>query len=389
MALIKEPKFLTRKRGTMIPITEPFLGKQELKSVIEVIKSGWISSKGKFIREFEDKFAKYCGVKYGIAVSNGTVALHLALAAIGIKDKDEVIVPDLTFIATANAVKYCNAKPVFVDSHPGYWCIDPEKISQAITSKTKAIIPVHLYGHPCDMDKIMKITKSRNLYVIEDAAEAHGAEYKGLKVGSFGDISCFSFFGNKVITTGEGGMCLTNNEILAEKMRILRDHGMNPNKKYWHDTIGFNYRMTNIQAAIGVAQLRKIDKFISKRRKIAEKYAEELKELEDVKLIKLHPQSSWAKGIYWMYCILLEDNFGLSRDDLIIALGKRGIDTRPFFYPVHLMPPHRKKSENEDFSVALGLSRAGICLPSGVNLSERNIITICRAIRELSKNGKS
>ncbi|NQU99168.1 MAG: DegT/DnrJ/EryC1/StrS aminotransferase family protein, partial [Parcubacteria group bacterium] len=243
----------------MIQVSKPSLGREELNNVMEAIKSSWISSKGKFITEFEENFAEYCGVKYGIATANGTVALHLALKALKISKGDEVIVPDLTFIATANVVTYCNAKPIFIDSNPDYWCIDPEKIEEKITTKTKAIIPVHLYGHPCDMDAITKIAKKYGLYVIEDAAEAHGAGYKGKKVGSFGDISCFSFYGNKIITTGEGGMCLTNNQKLAERMKILRDHGMSPDKRYWYDVIGFNYRMTNIQAAIGVAQLKKID----------------------------------------------------------------------------------------------------------------------------------
>ena len=246
----------------MIPIAEPLLEEEELNNVMEAVKSGWISSKGKFIPEFEENFARYCGVKHSVATSNGTVALHLALATLGIKEGDEVIVPTLTFIATANAVRYTGAKPVFVDSNPDYWCIDPEKIEGAITPKTRAIIPVHLYGHPCDMEAIMAVAKKHDLYVIEDAAEAHGAEHKGRKVGSFGDIACFSFYGNKIITTGEGGMCLTDDEILAERMRILRDHGMNPGKRYWHDIVGFNYRMTNMQAAIGVAQLEKIDRVI-------------------------------------------------------------------------------------------------------------------------------
>ena len=204
----------------MIPIAEPCLGKEELSNVIEAVKSGWISSKGKFIEAFEENFARYCGVKYGVATSNGTVALHLALKALDVRMSDEIIVPTLAFIAVANAVTYCNAKPVFVDSHSEYWCIYPDKIEEKITPKTKAIIPVHLYGHPCDMNAVMDIAEDHNLYVIEDAAEAHGAECKGKKVGGLGDISIFSFYGNKIITTGEGGMCLTNNEELAEKMGL-------------------------------------------------------------------------------------------------------------------------------------------------------------------------
>lgn len=361
----------------MIPIAEPCLGEEELNNVIEAVKSGWVSSKGKFIEEFEQKFANYCSRKYGVATSNGTVALHLALEALGIKEGDEVIVPDLTFVAVANTVTYCNAKPVFVDSHPEYWCIDPEKIEERITKNTKAVIPVHLYGHPCDMEWIMDIAEDYNLYIVEDAAEAHGAEYKGRKTGSFGGISCFSFYGNKIITTGEGGMCLTDNEELAEKMRILRDHGMNPNKRYWYDVIGFNYRMTNLPAAVGVAQLTKINQFIEKKRQIARWYSEELKELEEKELIKLHPEMPWAKGVYWMYSILIEDKFGISRDNLIKKLEEKGIDTRPFFYPVHVMPIY---NGDDKFPVAEELSKKGINLPSGVNLKEDSIKKIISII---------
>jgi len=360
----------------IIPIAEPAIGKEELKNVIEAVKSGWISSKGKFVEEFEKKFAEYCGVKYAVATSNGTAALHLALAALGIGKEDEVIVPTLTFVATANAVTYCNAKPVFVDSHPEYWCINPEKIEEKITSKTKAIIPVHLYGHPCDMDAIMDVAEDHDLFIIEDAAEAHGAEYKGKKVGSFGNISCFSFYGNKIITTGEGGMCLTDNEELNEKMRILRDHGMSFSKKYWHDVVGFNYRMTNIQAAIGLAQLTKIDKFVQKKRQIAKWYEEEFRELVDKEKIKLHPEMRWAKCVYWMYSILLMKK--RSRDDLLSKLAKQGIEARPFFYPIHKLPPY---INFKCLPIAESLSSRGINLPSSTKLEKSHIQSVCGVIR--------
>lgn len=364
----------------MIPIAEPLLGEEELNNVIKAIKSGWISSKGKFIPEFEEKFVRYCGAKYGVATSNGTVALHLALTALGIKEGNEVIVPTLTFIATANAVRYTGATPVFVDSHPDYWCIDPEKVEEAITSRTRAITPVHLYGHPCDMDAILDIAKRHNLYIIEDAAEAHGAEYKGRKVGSFGDIGCFSFYGNKIITTGEGGMCLTNDERLADNMRILRDQGMNPNKRYWHDIIGFNYRMTNVQAAIGVAQLERIDSLIKQKRENAGLYNELL---EDVDGISFPPEASWAKSVYWMYSIIVEDNFGISRDELMLKLKKQRIDTRPFFYPIHTMPPYRDCLR---LPVAEELSRKGLNLPSGATLKEEHIRRIAGLLRNRNVN---
>jgi len=361
----------------VIPIAEPALGEEELNNVIAAVRSGWVSSKGRFIPEFQERFATYCGVRYGVATSNGTVALHLALAALGIGEGDEVIVPTLTFVATANAVTYTRARPIFVDSHPDYWCIDPEKIEAVITPKTKAIIPVHLYGHPCNMEAIMDIAHRHGLYVIEDAAEADGAEFKGKKVGSFGNINCFSFYGNKTITTGEGGMCLTNDSQLAEKMRILRDHGMNPNRKYWHDIIGFNYRMTNMQAAVGVAQVRKLDEFVEKKRQIARWYFNRLKALADKGLIKLPPQMPWAKCSYWMYSILIQDAFGSTRDELIALLERNGIETRPLFYPLHLMPPY---NEGKSFPVAEELSREGLNLPSGVKLKESDIELVTQVI---------
>lgn len=347
----------------MIPVAEPFIGDEELKNVIEAVESGWISSIGKFVPEFEKDFAKYCGAKDGIATSNGTAALHLALASLGIKKGDEVIVPTLTFVATANAIAYCNARPVFVDSCPEYWCIDPEKIEEKITDATKAIIPVHLYGHPCNMAAILNIARDHDLYVIEDAAEAHGAEYNGKKVGASGDIGCFSFYGNKIITTGEGGMCTTNNEELAERMRFLRDHGMHPEKRYWHEVVGFNYRMTNVQAAIGVAQLERIDYIIEKKREIARWYA---KYLGGVVGVVLHPEMSWAKNVYWMYSILVESG----RDDLMKKLKEEGIDTRPFFYPLHQLPPHQR---DEGFQVADRLAREGVNLPSSPTIDEETV----------------
>lgn len=365
----------------MIPVIEPSLGSEELNNVIEAVKSGWISSKGKFVGEFENNFAKYHGMRSSVATSNGTVALNLALNALDIKKGDEIIVPVLTFAATANAVIYCNAQPVYVDSHPDYWCIDPEKIEEKITKHTKAIIPVHLYGHPCDMKWIMDIAEDYDLHVIEDAAEAHGAEYKGKKVGSFGDISCFSFYGNKIITTGEGGICLTNDEDLLEKMRVLRDHGMNPSKRYWHDVIGFNYRMTNLQAAIGVAQLKKLDNFLKKKRKIAELYKKGLNDLAENKEITLHPEMPWAKCSYWIYSILIEDAYSIKTNSLIDNLKIEQIDVRPFFYPINTMPPY-KSSEN--FPIAKEISRKGISLPSSIDLTKDDVFEVVKCINNFN-----
>ncbi|MEM2614578.1 MAG: DegT/DnrJ/EryC1/StrS family aminotransferase [Nitrososphaerota archaeon] len=366
-----------------IPITEPLIGEDEIKNVCNALKSGWISSKGKFIEEFEKNFAMYCGVKYGVATANGTVALHLALKALGIEKGDEVIVPALTFVATANAVIYCNAKPVFVDSHPEYWCLDPEKIEEKINKNTKAIIVVHIYGHPCDMDPIKDIAEDREIYIVEDCAEAHGAEYKRKKVGSFGDVACFSFYGNKIITTGEGGICLTNNEELAEKMKLLRDHGMDIKRKYWHEVVGFNYRMTNIQAAVGVAQLKKLDLLIERKREIARWYFEELKEFEDRGLITLHPEMSWGKCVYWLYSILIE-NSKLSRDELIEELKKRNIETRPFFIPMPELPIYKG---SESCPIASELSKKGLNLPSSPKLNKNDLKAVVGVLKRVMVRG--
>jgi len=357
-----------------IPVAEPDIGSEELENIVNAVKSGWISSKGKYIVEFEEKFANFSGATFGVSTSNGTTALHLALEVLGIKAGDEVILPTLTFIACANMVKFTGAKPVFVDSHPDYWCIDPSKIEEKITDKTKAIMPVHLYGHPCDMDQIERIAKKHNLNVIEDCAEAHGAEFKGKKVGSFGDISCFSFYGNKIITTGEGGMCLTNDEELAEKMRLIRDHGMSPQKRYWHEIIGFNYRMTNLQAAIGLAQLSKIDHYILKKRENAKLYNNYLKTIDG---LVLPPEMPWAKNVFWMYSVLIKQRFGITRDKVLEKLSEQGIDNRPFFYPITAMPPY---VENDSFPVAQALSVEGLNLPSSVKLSESNIKLISNVL---------
>jgi len=365
-----------------IPVHEPSLGNEELNYVVDAVKSGWIGSAGgEYLKEFEKKFAKYHRMKHAIATSNGTAALHVALKALGIGKGDEVIVPTLTFVATANAVVYCNAKPVFADSHPEYYNIDPSKIEEVITPKTRAIIPVHLYGHPCDMDWIRDIAEDHDLYIIEDVSQAHGAEYKGKKLGTFGDIACFSFYGNKIITTGEGGICLTNDDKLAEKIRLLINHGKNPIKHFWHDVIGFNYRMTNLQAAIGVAQINKLDKYISKKRKIAKWYEESLKELEE-ELIKLYPEMKWAKCVYWLYSILIEDKFGVTRDTIGKTLEEKGIETRPFFYPIHTMPIY-KDSKSSNLSVAEEIARKGISLPSGVKLDKEEIEIVSNEIKAL------
>ena len=363
-----------------IPAARPDLDETELENVKDAVASGWVSSKGPFIEEFEIEFSKYIGAEHGIAASNGTVALHLALTALGIGPGHEVLVPSLTFIAAANAVTYTGARPVFVESHPEYWCMDPEAVKKSITDKTKAVLLVHLYGHPCDLDPILEVARERKLLIIEDCAEAHGAEYNGKRVGSFADVSCFSFYGNKIITTGEGGMCLTNSRGLAEKMRILRDHGMNPTRRYWHDVIGFNYRMTNLQAALGVAQLKKIDRLVERKREIAKNYRELLAQAAD---IVQPPEMHWAKNVYWFYSVLLNPKV---RDSVMTHLDQEGIETRPFFYPIHTLPPYRHGLK---LPVAEELSARGLNLPSGPKILDDEIQYVASALKTALKMSKS
>lgn len=362
----------------IIPVAEPFIGKEEEKLVLEGMRSGWISSIGKYIDQFEKEFAKFCVTKYAITTSNGTAALHLCLVAGGLGAGDEVIVPSMTFVATANAVAYTGAKPVFCDCEKETWNIDPDEIKKKINARTKAIIPVHLYGHPANMGSILAIAKKYELLVIEDAAEAHGAMYKQKKVGSLGDMGCFSFFGNKIITTGEGGMVTTNNKEIAAKIRMFRDHGYSKKRRYYHPHIGFNYRMTNLQAAIGLAQVRKIENIIDRKREIALLYGKLLDPL--CPKITLAPEASWAKNVFWMYSILINKSSKKTRDFVINELKKKGIDSRPFFFPIHKLPKYKT---GEYLPVAEMLGSCGINLPSSVTLTSDKIKFICDNIKEI------
>ncbi len=366
----------------MIPVCEPLLSGKELEYVADCLKTNWISSQGKYVREFEERFANYCGCKYGISTTSGTTALHLALASLGIGAGDEVIIPAFTMIATAFAVVYTGAKPVLVDAEPETWNIDVAKIEEKITPRTKAIMPVHIYGHPCDMDPIMEIAQKHDLWVIEDAAEAHGAEYKGRKAGGIGYVNCFSFYANKIITCGEGGMVVTNDEEITEKARLLKNLAHSKEKRFLHTTIAFNYRMTNIQAAIGLAQFEQIDHFVEARRRNACLYNNRLK---DIPGVRLPPEKEWVKNVYWMYCILIEDRFSISRNELMIKLREKGIDTRTFFIPMHQQPAFLNMGlfKGEGYPVAEDLSREGLYLPSGSGLTEEQIKQVCDAISEI------
>ena len=369
----------------MIPVCVPLLGEKELEYVTDCIKTNWISSKGKYVEEFENRFAEYCGCKYGITTTSGTTALHLALASLNIKKGDEVIMPASTMIATAFAVIYCGAKPVLVDAEPETWNLDVEKIEGKITEKTKAIIPVHIYGHPCDMDPIMKLARGYDLYVVEDAAEAHGAEYKGRKAGGIGDIGCFSFYANKIITTGEGGMIVTNDEEIAERAKSLRNLCFPKEKRiYLHSEVGYNYRMTNIQAAIGLAQFERMDELAEMRRRNARLYNSLLKDIEG---IRLPVEKEWAKNVYWMYSILIEGEFGMSRDRLMKELEKKRIETRMFFIPMHEQPVFQNMGlfKGKSYPIAEDLARTGMYLPSSSGLKEEEIRYICDAVKEIKR----
>ena len=349
--------FFEYKQNIHFPVAIPNLNGNEFKYLTDAFLSSWISSSGKYIDKFESEFSSYSGCSYGVSVSNGTVALHLAMMSLGIGEGDEVIVPNLTFAATINAVLHANAIPVIVDVERDSWCIDPVEIEKAITKKTKALIPVHLYGQPCDMDRIMSIANRYNLKVIEDCAEAHGATYKNKKVGSFGDVGCFSFYGNKIITTGEGGMCVTNNLELDKSMRVMRDHGMNIHKKYWHDVAGYNYRMTNLQAAIGVAQLERIDLIHENRQKYEQLYKGLLSNMGYTFQKDLQDRCR----VTWLVCLLLDEN--TDREEYINRLKEKGIDARPFFYLLSDMDIYKDYC-HKDTPIARKISTIGLNLPT-------------------------
>jgi perosamine synthetase len=356
-----------------IPISEPSITSKEVEYVTDAVRSGWISSLGKYVDAFEEQFAAFCGTKYAVAVSNGTTALHLALVAYGIGPGDEVIVPDFTFIATANAVKHAGADVKLVDIEENTLCIDPNQLRSAITARTKAVIPVHIYGHPADMTKIMKIAKERNLIVIEDAAEAHGAEVNGVKVGSIGNCGTFSFYGNKIITTGEGGMITSNDDVFIQKVRHLRDHAMSKKKRYWHDDIGYNYRITNLQAALGLAQVERIKELLTHKKRIFTTYKQYL---SGDRRCRLNYEAPWAKNVYWMVSLEIDTYDEDARDQLILRLKKENIDSRPYFYPISDMSMYGK----EDTPVTHKVYKRGINLPSYYALQNDTIEYICKKV---------
>lgn len=364
-----------------VPVNEPIVSKKAIKYVNDALNTGWISSAGSYIDRFEEQFAKYIGVKYATTVSNGTTAIHVALDALGVTKGDEVIVPNLTIISCPAAVTYLGAKPVLVDVEKNTGNIDPTLIERAITKKTKAIMVVDLYGHPADYSTIKKIARKYSIPIIEDAAEAHGAEYKGKKAGSLGDIATFSFYANKIVTTGEGGMVVSNSKELIEKVKSKKNLSHSPNKRFFHDEIGYNYRMTNLQAALGLGHLEEIEKFIEKKFEIANFYSSQLK---NISCITLPSEEKYAKSVYWMYTVELLPNCPLSRDEFMKQLLAVGIDTRTYFYPLHTMPALKSYvSKKMSYPVSTMLSERGLYLPSGLAISKSQLQYVVREIKKL------
>jgi perosamine synthetase len=372
----------------MIPVNEPALGDTDLAYVTECVRTGWVSSSGRFITDFENGWAQYCGRRYGIAVSNGTTALQLAVACLGLKPGDEVIMPTFTIISCALAALYNGGVPVLVDSDPRTWCMDVSQIEAKITPRTRAIMPVHIYGHPVDMDAVLHLADKYGLAVVEDAAEAHGAEYLSRRsaapgwrrCGSFGALSCFSFYANKLITTGEGGMVLTDDATLADKARSLRNLSFQAGRRFYHEEVGFNFRLTNLQAALGLAQLERIAAIVERKREIGAEYTRRLKALGG---LELPVEESWARSVYWMYGVVVSESTGMDAAQFAARLKERGVETRPFFLGMHEQPVFQDRGlfRDERHPVSERLARRGLYLPSGLALTDAQLAEVCEAVR--------
>jgi perosamine synthetase len=374
-----------------IPVNEPLLGQQEMEYVAECLRTGWISSAGRFIEQFEERWAAYCGRKHGAAVSNGTTALQLAVDALDLRPGDEVILPSFTIISCAAAVVYGGGVPVLVDSEPRTWCMDVGQVAEKITPRTRAIMPVHIYGHPVDMDPLLELARKHNLAIIEDAAEVHGAEYltgrsgskpRWVRCGSFGALSCFSFYGNKLITTGEGGMVLTDDPRLAETLRSLRNLCFQPQRRFYHERLGYNFRLTNVQAALGLGQVERMDTILARKRWMGQEYT---RRLQDIPGLQLPAEEPWARNVYWMYGVVLDEKTGLDADRFARRLRDHGVETRPFFLGMHEQPVFHRRGlfVNERYPVAERLARQGLYLPSGVALTEAQLDQVCGAVHKV------
>ena len=368
----------------MIPVNTPHIGEREKEYLIKCVDTGWISSEGPFVDQFEQEMASYADRKFGIAVCNGTAALEIAAKAIGIQAGDEVIMPTFTIISPAQAISKLGAKPILVDSDLTTWNMDASQIEAKITSRTKAILVVHIYGLPVDMDPVLDLCKKYNLKLIEDAAEMHGQTYKGKMCGSFGDVSIFSFYPNKHITTGEGGMIVTNDEGLAEKCKSYRNLCFRPTQRFVHDEIGWNYRMTNLQAALGVAQLEQIDSFLVRKREVGKLYQSLLSGLEDKVILPLD-KTDFADNIYWVFGMILKDSAKMNAKEMMEKLTSNGIGCRPFFFPMHLQPVYNKMGwyTNESFINAQKMAEFGFYIPSGLGITDDEIKEVARIVNEI------
>ncbi len=373
----------------MVPVNEPRLDSRDMDYVSECVRTGWISSAGRFIDLFEERWAAYCGRRYGVAVSNGTAALQLAVACLDLQPGDEVIMPTFTIISCAAAVVLNGGVPVLIDSDPRTWCMDVDQVEARLTPRTRAIMPVHIYGHPVNMAPLLALAQKHNLAIIEDAAEAHGAECmleegNWRRCGSFGTLSCFSFYANKLITTGEGGMVLTDDARLAEKARSLRNLCFQPKRRFFHEELGFNFRLTNMQAALGVAQVERIDEIVARKRHIAQEYTRQLMGLRG---LQLPVEESWARSVYWMYGVVSAEDTDWNTERMAATLRGSGIETRPFFLGMHEQPVFRKRGlfAGERHPVAERLTRQGLYLPSGLALTDEQLTQVAIAVREVLK----
>lgn len=366
----------------MIQVAEPQVTEHDIELVNEALRSGWISSAGKFLDLFEERWAAYCGMPHGIAVSNGSTALDVAVGLLDLKPGDEVIMPTFTIISPAQSVVRAGGLPVLVDSDPCTWQMDATQIESRITPKTRAILVVHIYGHPADMDPILDIARRHNLLVIEDAAEVHGAEYKEKRCGGIGDISTFSFYANKLVTTGEGGMVLVRTPELAEQARSLRNLCFQKKQRFLHDELGYNFRLTNLQAALGVGQIERMEQIVARKRAIAASYRELLAAVDG---ISLPIEESWAKNVYWVYGVVLGGNDGPTASEVAGKLHDLGIETRPFFLGMHQQPVFNRMGlfRNSSFPVAERLARYGFYLPSGLTITDNQIEFVSQSLRSV------
>lgn len=365
----------------MIVVSEPLLDGKEMDYVREAVETGWVSSEGRFIAEFERSWAEYCGVSHGVAVSNGTVALQLALRALDLEPGSEVILPSCTIISCAIAVLEAGGVPVLADSDPETWCLDPDRVAAKITPRTRALMPVHLFGHPCDMDPLWRLAERHGLHIVEDAAEAHGAEYRGRRCGGLGTLGCFSFYANKIVTTGEGGMVTTDDAVLAERLRSLRNLCFRPDRRFLHTELGFNFRLTNLQAAVGLAQVERIADRLARKRRIAVHYRTRLAGLP----LALPVERPWAHNVYWMFGVVLDDDVPFDAAEFAVRLRQRGVDSRPFFLGMHEQPAllERGLFNGERYPVAERLARRALYLPSGPELGEAELDRVADAVREV------